>query len=90
MADARPSSLSQAGPSTPREASLEMEEVTEMIARVRWNSSIFRDRELAKKLLNLILLPRDQEDWKSQSVDEVLANLFSQVPWIDISQSLLG
>lgn len=55
-----------------------------MIAMVMPNSSIFKDSRLAKKLLYLILLSRDQEERRACLVDEIFANLFPQVLRVNI------
>lgn len=62
MAEVRLSSPPpQAGPSSQREASLGGGEILDLKVRVHQDASIFKDKKLAKDLLNNILLPKDQE-----------------------------
>lgn len=51
-------------------------EVIEMKVMVEAIESALANKELARKLVNLILLPRDQKEWGSQIVEDVPADIF--------------
>lgn len=58
---------------------LRSEEIIEMVVKVKQSASIFKDEKLAKDLLNLILLPRDQEERQSWSTNIDSTNSFFQL-----------
>lgn len=68
------SPLTQAGPSRFDGAPHDDENYIEMGAKVKLTISTFSNKRLAEQLVDMILLPRDQEEWRSQPVEEIFTN----------------
>lgn len=63
MVEASPlSPLAQVGPSMSEEVPTESEDLIKMVMKVKPAASIFKNKRLVERLLNMILLPWDHEE----------------------------
>lgn len=76
MMEARISSPAPEGPPMTKEGPPEKEEGDWRLALMGPSSSIFRDYDVVKKLLDLIFLPVDREEQEKWSIKEILSNFF--------------
>lgn len=81
------SPLAREGPSGFDGASQDNEEYIEIGAKVKPSFSVFNNKRLAERLVDMILLPRDHE-LRSWLVDKIFTDFFSQLLGISILQLL--